>query len=149
MNRRHAPLALLLIAAALALTALTGCAGTTTTTVRTPASAPAASAAAAGSPSSAAGSPSTAAGSPSASAAPCTTHACIAQDAQGLIGGVAKDESVMTALSCQESTVKHLGPGIWSVRCLATYSDGAQWDGIATVLLSSSQVTWEPTQQVS
>ena len=146
-TRRHAPLAALILASALALTA---CATTTTTTVRTPSTTPAATAAAAGSPSSAAGSPSAAAGSPSASSAPCTTHSCIISDAKSsLVGGVAKDESVMTALTCYSTSVKNPDPDIYTVTCQATYSDGSVWDGIASVLLTTSNVTWQPTQQVS
>lgn len=102
----------------------------------------------AGSPA-AAGEPSTAAGSSSASAPPCTTHACVIEDAKSsLVGGVAKDESVMTALTCYSSTVKNPDPGIYTVQCRASYSDGSEWDGIASVLLSQSKVTWEPTEQL-
>jgi len=64
------------------------------------------------------------------------------------VGGVAKDESVMTALTCYPSTVRNPDPGIYTVSCLATYSDGSQWDGIASVLLSQNQVTWQATEQV-
>lgn len=85
--------------------------------------------------------------SPAASQEPCTTHSCIVADAKGLVGSVAKDESVLTAMSCYSSTVKHAAPGVWTVHCLATYSDGSQWDGIASVLISANRVTWEPTQE--
>jgi hypothetical protein len=66
-------------------------------------------------------------------------------DAKQLVGSVAKDESVITAMNCHESTVKHAAPGIWTVDCTATYSDGTQVGGIATVLLSQGKITWEPT----
>ena len=54
----------------------------------------------------------------------------------------------MTGLHCYQSSVKNPDPGIYTVSCLATYSDGSEWDGIASVLLSQSKVTWEPTQEV-
>jgi len=127
--------------------ALTGCG--TVSSLTAPASHPPSSTAPAAAPSSSAlAAPPAPTPDPSPSEVDCTSHACIISDARSLIGGVAKDESVMTAMSCQDSTVKHLGPGIWSVRCAATYSDGSVWDGIATVLLTSSQVTWEATEQV-
>lgn len=86
--------------------------------------------------------------STAASQAPCTTHACIVADAKSsLIGDVAKDESVLTALTCYSSTVRNPDPGVWTVHCLATYSDGTQWDGIASVLISKGRVTWEATQE--
>ncbi len=86
--------------------------------------------------------------SATASPPPCTTHACIVADAKSLVGGVAKDNSVMTALTCYSSTVKNPDPGIYTVSCLATYSDGGQWDGIASVLLAQNQVEWEATEEV-
>jgi Protein of unknown function (DUF2510) len=80
----------------------------------------------------------------------CTTASCIVTDAkQSLVGVVAKDESVITALSCKQSTVKNPDPGVWTVQCTATYSDGSEWDGIASVLMSQNKVTWEPTSIVS
>ena len=135
-TRRHAPIALLILVSALALT---GCASTTTTTVRAPSSAPPA---AAPSASALAAAPSA---TPSPSEVACTTHSCIVDDAKQLVGSVAKDESVITAMDCRSSTVKHAAPGIWTVSCTATYSDGSQVAGIATVLLSQSKITWEPT----
>lgn len=126
-----------LIAAALAILATAGCASLSSSS-----SSPAGTPSAAGAPSASA----LAAPSATASPPPCTTHACIVQDAkQTLVGAVAKDESVITAMSCRESTVKHAAPGIWTVDCTATYSDGSQVGGIATVLLSQGKVTWEPT----
>ena len=135
--RRHAPLPALLVAASLTLTACSASGSSSATPPTSPAS----------SPSSAAGSPSALAAAPSAtpSPQPCTSHSCIIDDAKQLVGSVAKDESVITAMSCEESTVKHLAPGIWSVRCTATYSDGSQVAGIATVLLEQGKITWEPT----
>jgi len=129
-----------ILAAALALT---GCG--TVSSLAAPASTPASSAPPAAAPSSSA---LAAPPSPAASPAPCTSHACIVYDAQGLVGAIAKDESVLTKMDCYQSTVKHAAPGIWTVSCLATYSDGSQWDGIATVLLTSGQVTWEAIEQV-
>lgn len=71
------------------------------------------------------------------------------QDAQQtLVGAVAKDESVITALSCTGS-VKNPDPGVYTVSCVATYSDGSKWDGPASVLTSQNKATWEPTQDVS
>ena len=134
-TRRPVLTLLLILASALALA---GCASTTTTTVRAPSSAPAA---AAPSASALAAAPSA---TPSPSEVACTSHSCIAQDAKGLVGAVAQNESVITAMSCEESTVKHLGPGIWTVRCTATYSDGSRVAGTATVLTSQDKVTWEP-----
>jgi hypothetical protein len=87
--------------------------------------------------------------SPASSPQPCTTHACIVTDAKGLVGSVARDESVVTAMSCYSSTVKHPAPGVWTVRCVATYSDGSRWGGIASILTSQDKVTWEPTELAS
>jgi len=128
--------------------ALTGCG--TVSSLTAPASHPPSSTAPAAAPSSSAlAAPPAPTPDPSPSEVDCTSHSCIVQDAKSaLVGAIAKDESVMTALSCQSSTVKHLGPGIWSVHCTATYSDGSVWDGIATVLLGQSQVTWEATEEV-
>lgn len=78
---------------------------------------------------------------------PCTSNSCIVQEAkQSLVGDVAKDESVITALSCTQSSVKNPDPGVYTASCLATYSDGSQWNGIASVLISQNKVTWEPTE---
>lgn len=102
----------------------------------------------------AAGQPSASAGAPSAAAiasqAPCTTHSCIVSDAQSLIGTVAKDNSVLTKLSCTKSTVKQVVSGTYTVHCKATYSDGTVADGIASVLTAGSgSVDWEPTTIIS
>jgi hypothetical protein len=140
-TRRSTP-SLLLLAAALSLAGC-GTAASTATTAPTRTATPAAATSPAAAPSSPAPAP-----SPSASPAPCTSRSCIVYYAKSLVGGIAQSESVMTAISCDSSTVKHLAPGIWSVRCTATYSDGQVWDGIATVLLTQGKVTWEPTQQV-
>jgi hypothetical protein len=135
-----------LIAAAITVLALAGCASAGSSSGGPP---PPTGTAAnpAGSPSAAAPSSPALAAAPSATASPppCTTHSCIAQDAKGLVGAVAQDESVITAMDCYQSTVKHAAPGIWTVDCTATYSDGSQVSGIATVLLSQDKVTWEPT----
>jgi len=69
-------------------------------------------------------------------------------DAKQLVGNTASDGSVITKMSCDQSTVRHAAPGVWTVHCTATYSDGSQWDGIASVLLSKSQVSWQAQSQV-
>jgi hypothetical protein len=128
-----------------------GLIATTAIALAVTACASAGSGSAAGAPSGGSPSASALAAAPSAtaSAAPCTSHACIVEDAKSaLVGGVAKDESVMTALTCYSTSVKNPDPDIYTVSCVATYSDGSEWDGIASVLLSQSKVTWEPTQQV-
>jgi len=123
-----------LIATAAIALALSGCVSAGSTT------------AAAGAPSASPSSEPSAA----ASAAPCTTRACIIEDAKGaLVGGVAKNESVMTRLSCVKSTVKNPDPGVWTVRCTADYSNGMVAKGVANVLLKSDQVTWSPTDIIS
>jgi hypothetical protein len=134
MKLRHASPSVL--AAALALS---GCAAAASSPAAgTPASSP-----------SAAGSPSAAAAQPSASAPPCTTHSCIVADAKSaLVGQVAKDESVVTRLTCYSTSVRNPDPGIYTVNCVASYSDGSQWDGVASVLLAKGQVTWEATEEV-
>ena len=141
-TRRTAALAILILAAALSAAGCGASSSSTTTTTHT--AAPAAATSAPAAATTPAPTP-----TPTPSEVACTSHSCIIQDAKSLIGGVAKDESVMTAMSCQSSTVKHLDPGIWSVHCNATSSDGSVWAGIATVLLTSSQVTWQPLYQVS
>jgi len=132
--RRSAPLAILALAAA-----LTGCAASASSSSTPPPASP--TSAAAPSASALAAAP-----SPTPSPQPCTAHSCIVDDAKQLVGSIAKDESVITAMSCYESTVKHAAPGIWTVDCTATYSDGSQIAGIATVLLSQSKITWEPDE---
>lgn len=136
MSKTPTLIATVLVAAALTLT---GCASTSSSGSSTPP--PASASAPAAQPST----PALAAPSDTSSPPPCTTHACIVDDAKQLVGSVAKDESVITAMDCYKSSVKHAGPGIWTVSCTATYSDGSQVGGIATVLLSSGQITWEPT----
>lgn len=107
-----------LITAALVILATAGCTSTGSSSAGRPPP-PTGSAgspsSAAGQPSSSAGEASSAAGSPSASVAPCTSHSCIVDDAKQLVGSVAEDESVITAMDCYESTVKHAAPGIWTV----------------------------------
>ena len=99
---------------------------------------------------SAAGAPSAA---PSASAVassqPCTTKACIVTDAEGLKGTVAKDNSVMTKVTCKASTVKQVVSGTYTVHCTATYSDGTVARGIASVLTGKGDVDWEPTDIIN
>lgn len=90
------------------------------------------------------------AGSPSsAPSSICTTNACIASDAEGLKGTVAKDNSVMTKVACRASTVKQVVSGTYTVDCTVTYSDGSVWDGIASVLTGSGDIDWEPTSMIS
>jgi hypothetical protein len=88
-------------------------------------------------------------GSSSGSSGPCTSSSCIATDAEGLKGTVAKDNSVMTKVSCQASTVKQVVSGTYTVDCTVTYSDRSVWDGIASVLTGSGDIDWEPTSMVS
>lgn len=106
----------------------------------------------AGSPSAAAaaGSPSAAAGSPSAAAPPCTTHACIASDAeQSMVGTAAKDGSVVTKTVCFKSSVRHNPGDTYTVSCDVTYTDGTVWNGLVTILMDSGQVSWQPESEVS
>ena len=85
----------------------------------------------------------------SGSSGPCTSNSCIASDAEGLKGTVAKDNSVMTKVTCQASTAKEVVSGTYTVDCAVTYSDGSVWDGIASVLTGSGDIDWEPTSMVS
>jgi hypothetical protein len=93
------------------------------------------------------GAPSGAASSPSAAASqgPCTTKACIAADGEDLKGTVAKDNSVMTKVTCSKSTVRQVVAGTYTVHCTATYSDGTVARGIASVLTGTGAVDWEVT----
>jgi hypothetical protein len=128
MQFKHAPL----IALA-AIATLTGCASLGS------------SPAAAGPPSSAPSAP-----APSPAAPPCTTRACIVTDAEALKGTVAKDNAVMTKVTCTASTVKQVVSGTYTVHCTVTYSDGMVARGIASVLTAGSgQVDWEPTDIIS
>jgi hypothetical protein len=130
---RYAVLAVAVIAAT------AGCASVTTTSHAPPATHLATPAAAT---SSTPPSP-----SPSPSTVPCDAHSCIASDAEQLVGSTASDGSVISKMSCDQSTVHHAAPGVWTVDCTATYTDGSQWYGIATVLISKSQVSWQPQYQ--
>jgi len=122
--------------------AIAGCASTGSSSPVT--------AAAAGSPSAVVA---TSAPPPAPSAEPsstlCTTHACIAEDAEQLKGTAAKDNSIMTKVACYKSTAKEVVSGEYTVHCEATYSDDSVWDGIATVQVSKGNVLWEPTQAIS
>lgn len=80
---------------------------------------------------------------------PCTTKACIVSDAETLKGDVAKDNSVMTKVTCTQSTVKQVVPGTYTVHCVASYSDGAKYHGIASVLTAKEEVDWEATSAIS
>lgn len=103
----------------------------------------------AGAPSSAPSSQPSSAPVAAASSGPCTSHACITRDAQGMVGTVAKDNSVLTKMKCRKSTVRQPTPGVWTVHCTATYSDGSVWSGIASVLLSQGKVAWQATGEIS
>jgi hypothetical protein len=90
--------------------------------------------------------PSAASSSAQAASSPCTSHHCISEDAeQGLPGGVAKDNSVATKVSCYESTVKPDGNDDYTVDCAVTYSDNSTADGYATVELAKNEVLFEPS----
>jgi len=81
-----------------------------------------------------------------ASSGPCTTKACIVTDAKQLKGTVAKDNAVMTKVTCRKPTVKQVTPGTYTVHCTVTYSDGMVARGIASVLTAGQgEVDWEPT----
>lgn len=130
-----------------AITATAGCAATTSSSTG-PAPNPAASAAfssAAAARSSAADA--LASAESSAANAPCTTKACIAQDAeQSLPGAVAQDNSVITKATCYKRTVvHHAAAGVYTVQCRAYYSDGTSVTGYANLLLDKNRITWEPT----
>src|SRR5262249_23504810 len=75
--------------------------------------------------------------------------ACIVTDAKGLNGTVPQANSLMTGVTCKQSTVKQVVPGTYTVHCTITYSDGAVWRGIASVLTKSGGVEWEPTSASS
>jgi hypothetical protein len=79
----------------------------------------------------------------------CTTNSCIAADAETLKGTVAKDNSVMTKVTCREVTVKQVVSGTYTVHCTATYSDGSVWGGIASVLTAQGNIEWEATNMIS
>lgn len=87
---------------------------------------------------------------PSPSEQICYTSSCIASAAQQQTGTVATDGSVITKMSCNASTVRHAAPGVFTVDCTATYSDGSQWYGITSVLTGSHtswQLSWQPQYQ--
>jgi hypothetical protein len=76
----------------------------------------------------------------------CNDSSCVISTVQqSLVGGVAKDESVMTKLACRQSTVVQNPGDTWTVQCTATYSDGTRYAGYATLLPSQDKATWEPT----
>jgi Tfp pilus assembly protein PilX len=142
----------LLIPAAAAILAAAGCASSSTSTRTGPtpnpeASASFSSAAAARSSAEASFSSATAAAASSAANTPCTTKACIAQDAeQSLPGAVAADNSVITKATCYKRTVvHHAAAKTYTVQCTAYYSDGTSVTGYANLLLDQNKITWEPT----
>jgi hypothetical protein len=140
-----------LIATTAIALAVTGCAGAGSSS----AGGPPPPTGSAGSPSSAAAQPSSAAGEPSSavgspSAPPCTTHSCIAQDAeQSMVGTAAKDGSVVTKADCYRSTVTANAGDTYTVSCDITYTDGTVWNGLVTLLMASNQVSWQPESEVS
>ena len=135
MNTRIA-----LVAGIFAVMVITGC-GTASSSSPPPSSATAAAAT-----SSAAGlRTSPAIPTPSVTSVACTTHECIVEDVTQLVGVTTATGSVITAMSCDQSTATRAAPGIWTVDCTATYTDGTQGDGIATVLLAQNKATWKPT----
>jgi hypothetical protein len=136
-----------LLAAALALTAATAACGNLGSTSAGGPPPPTGSAAIppAGSPPAAAPSSSPApAPSPTG---PCTTHACIvAQLEQNLTGLVAQDESVSTKVVCYESTVVYYAAAdTYSASCTVTYSDGSQVSGTGNLDFTTDKVTFEPS----
>ncbi len=151
MNRRHATLAALSLAAALTLTACGSAASTSSSAAPPP---PAASpSAAAAQPSAAAAQPSAAAAQPSSadsSSAPCLTHACVVTVLeQSLPSIVARDGSVITKAVCYKSSVRHNSADTYTASCDVTYSDQTVWSGYATLLVAEQKVSWQPEQQVS
>jgi hypothetical protein len=87
---------------------------------------------------------------PSASQSGCNARSCVVSTVdQTLVGSVAKDESVITGMTCKSATVKHNAGDTWTVHCTASYSDGSKWSGFATIVVSQAKVTWEPTDMIS
>ena len=142
VTRRPASAALLL-AAVFALTATAACSSTTTTRhASAPAHTAQPAAATSSTPPATVPPP-----SPSPSQVPCLTHSCIVQDADQIVGSAASDGSVIAKMNCAAPTVKHPAPGVFTVDCVVTYTDGSRWYGIATVQPSKGQVSWEPEYQ--
>jgi hypothetical protein len=83
-----------------------------------------------------------------ASAPPCTTDACIVTDIKGLVGTVAKDDSVMTKVTCKTGSVSRKAAGVWTATCTVTYSDGDVAKGIGTVDETQDEVTFEPASVI-
>jgi hypothetical protein len=94
------------------------------------------------------GPPPAAAGSPSVPA--CTSNACITSVIQkSLLGIVAKDDAVVTAATCQPSTLKRNAGGTYTVTCKVTESDGNVSSGYANAVPSTGTITWDPQQVIS
>ena len=90
------------------------------------------------------------AGSGANSTKGCNASSCVVVTVQkSLTGMVAKDESVITGITCQPGTVRQNPGQTWTVACTATYSDGRVSNGLATIVVSEAKVTWEPTGMVS
>lgn len=88
--------------------------------------------------------------STAAAVAACTSHSCLAQEAELTLPGIeAQDGSVITKATCYESSVKHTAPGIFTVRCQATYTDGSVWSGLETLQPGADQSSWQPQTEVS
>lgn len=79
----------------------------------------------------------------------CTTNACIARGIAGsLTGVIAKDESVMTHVSCKAASVKRNPDGSWTADCTVDYSDGSVWDGFGNYVPAKDRVTFQPQRQL-
>lgn len=137
-TRRHAPIALLILASALALT---GCAAASSSAPSAPASHTSSAAPAAATSAAPAPSP-----TPSATEVTCTTHACIVSDLESnLTGLIAQDEAVATKVTCYKSTVVfHAAADTYSASCTVTYSDGSSESGTGNLDLSQQKVTFDP-----
>ena len=82
--------------------------------------------------------------------AECTSHSCLTQEAELTLPGTqAQDGSVITKATCLQSSVKHSAPGIFTVSCEATYTDGSVWQGLATIQPAADQFSRQPQYQVS
>lgn len=80
----------------------------------------------------------------------CNARSCVVSTVkQTLVGTVAKDESVITGMTCRPGTIKQNAGDTWTVSCTASYSDGSKWSGFATIVVSQTKVTWQPTDVIS
>ncbi len=156
-TRRSAPLAILTLT--LAALAVTGCASSSSPSGSAPlvsiaATGPAAPpSAAAGPPAAVARPPSPGGGPPSGDAgapAPAAGRTPRETAEQSEVGTAVKDGAVITKAVCYKSTVTYsAGSDTYTVSCDMTFSDGTVWNGLVTLLMASSQVSWQPQYQVS